>query len=262
MAIDDGKLPHATAQGEHMFVGSDTQPYARDPSYRINLSVTNLTIAGGFELVDAMDHNSERKRVRESISGWGHLGVNTVWRVAGVEIASGAPISFHMAAVPDSETRFIWRATIGFIQGDVKLGIKQSFYINACSSQAALSELVASMRSGGVDALKVALTTSMWTKQTSKNAASSDSPNVFYLLPPLEGARHQPAIEWADITAITWDEAYSGRTQGVLPEQSKPQPQQLEFPARAYSMLFAISSLLLVMLAIEFFQLLLATRLR
>lgn len=261
MALGDGKLPHATAQGEHTFVGTDTQSYARNPGYQIHLSVTDLTIAGGFALVDAMDHTSERKRVRESISGWGGLEGNVVWRVAGADIAPGTPISFHMAAVSDNETRFLWRATIGFIQGDVKLGIKQSFYINACSSQAALSELVASLRSGGVDTLKAALTTSMWTKQT-LNSPSSDSPNAFYLLPPLEGERHQPAIEWADITAITWDEAYSGRTQGVLPEQSKPQPQQLEFLARAYSMLSAISFLLLAMLAIEFFQLLLASRLR
>jgi hypothetical protein len=47
-----------------------------------------------------------------------------------MDVDQNAPIAFNLAAIAESETRFVWRATIGFSPYDWELGQEESFYFH------------------------------------------------------------------------------------------------------------------------------------
>jgi len=118
MAYDDPRLPRAVTHGDELFMGEDKEPYVRDPDEPIYLEITDLSISGGFELEDVTNNDSPKVPVRESLSGRAKLERRDSFAVAGVDVGKNVPIAFLLRAVPETEARFIWRATIGFNAGD------------------------------------------------------------------------------------------------------------------------------------------------
>jgi hypothetical protein len=254
MAYDDPKLPRAVLRGENLYVGDDKEPYFRDPGYRMYLDVSRLAISGGLESDDIGDPKSQKRLARESLSGHASLEGHDSFAVAGMDVGKIPSIAFSLTTVPQTETRFVWRATIGFSTYDWEFENDEGFYIHGYVTPADFADILAAVRRGHVERLRVAIETTMWTKQKS-SGFMLNMPMTFYLVPPIDKESSQPAVEWADIASITWGETYGVSTPPPVGKDSPPPaPQPIELPARLYSMLGTIIFIGAALLVLQFLK--------
>jgi hypothetical protein len=167
MAYDDPKLPRAVLRGDQLFVGKDKDPDERDPGYRVALEVTELGLVGGFEPKDMTDDASPKVPVRPSLSGRAKIEGKDRFAVAGTEVGKDAPIAFQLRPVPVNETRFLWRGTLAYSPHDWEYDRDETYWISAHVPPDDFEDIVAAVRSGRVERLRVVLILSMWTKQKS-----------------------------------------------------------------------------------------------
>jgi Integrase core domain len=158
----DPKLPRAVTRGEELFVGDDKEPYFRDLDERIYLQITDLSISGGFELEDVTENDSPKVPVREFLSGRAKLEGKDSFSVASTEIEKNVSIAFLLRSVPETETRFVWRATIGFNARDWELETDDEFWISAYVPPDRFDAIVAAVRGGHVDRMRLGMRTTMW----------------------------------------------------------------------------------------------------
>jgi hypothetical protein len=83
MAYDDPKLPRATLRGEKLYIDGDSEPYFRDPEYRVYLEATDLQISGGFEAEDFGESDSPKQQAA-TMRGRAKLEGRDKFAVAGV----------------------------------------------------------------------------------------------------------------------------------------------------------------------------------
>jgi hypothetical protein len=69
MAYDDPKLPRAVLRGENLCIDGETEPYFRDPEYRVHLEVSDLRISSGFEVDDFGQADSPKQRTAVTLRG-------------------------------------------------------------------------------------------------------------------------------------------------------------------------------------------------
>ena len=114
MAYDDPKLPRAVLRGENLYIDGEKEPYFRDPGYRVYLEVTDLRIYDGFEAEDISKGDTPKQLAAVTLRGRAKLERKDKFAVAGVKTDPLPPIEFHLRRVPENETKFHWRVTIGF----------------------------------------------------------------------------------------------------------------------------------------------------
>jgi hypothetical protein len=155
------------------------------------MAVSDLAIAGGFEATDIGDAGSDKQPSRISLSGRAKLEGKDKFAVAGLKTDPDLPVGFSLSTVPATETRFVWRATIGFSRHDWKLEIEESFYVHAYVLPEQFDQILAAVRTGHVESLRVAMETTMWTKRKSSGFMLRE-PMTFDIVP-----FHQ-RMWWAD----------------------------------------------------------------
>ena len=101
--------------------------------------------------------------------------------------------------------------------------------------------------------MRVALTTTMWTKQAS-NGFMPGMPMTFHVAPPTDKESPRLATESGFIQSITWDETYgAGRPAPVDPDEP-PKSAVVNLPERAYSLLTFIVGLLVALIVVTFLR--------
>jgi hypothetical protein len=93
----------------------------------------------------------------------------------------------------------------------------------------------------------------MWTKD--KAYSIGETWRTWHLVPPTDRDDRRPSPERATIIRVTWDETY-GTTPPppVDKEATPPKPALVEIPAKVYSMLSVITTVLVVMLVLQFLR--------
>jgi hypothetical protein len=172
------------------------------------LEVTDLRISGGFETEDFSKGDSPKQLVAVTLRGRAKLERKDKFAVAGVKTDPSPPIEFHLRRVPENETKFHWRVTIGFRMHDWEFENEDGFWVQGYCSGQPFDAIVAAVRTGRVEKLRVGMETMMWTKRKSSGFMLG-MPMTFHLAPPVDKDSTMPAIEWGTITGITWDETGS-----------------------------------------------------
>jgi hypothetical protein len=91
-------------------------------------------------------------------------------------------------------------------------------------------DLLAAVRRGYVDNIRVGMESTMWTRDESSMV---DLPRTWHVAPPIDRESTRPASEHGDISSLTWEEKF-GRppTKEGEDELTTPKPQLIELPAR------------------------------
>jgi hypothetical protein len=234
MASDDRpKLPRATLRDEKLYVEGEKEPYFRDREQSVWLRVEALTISRGYA------PNQTRKPFLESLHGIAKLEERDRFAVIGLETDPTTPIQFRLESVPDTETKFHWRANINFHAHDREAANEgEYFWISGYCTSQYFDDLLAAVRRGHVDNIRVGMETTMWT-----------------LAAPIDGEAERPAYEFGHISSLIWEEKFGLHP----PEETKdaaiaPKPQRVELPARVYSMLSALIGLVAALLVLTFLR--------
>jgi hypothetical protein len=216
MALDDPKLPRTTLRGENLYVQGEKEPYFRDPEHTIRLRVDSLSIHRGYEPRDLTEHTST-KVIVESFLGMAKIEGQDRFAVIGLETHRNTPIEFYLRSIPEAETKFHWHADIG---------------------------LLAAVRRGHVENIRVSIQTTLWTRDES---SMSEGPRTWHLASPSDRESTWPTIERGNISSLTWEERFSlqpakgmedakGRGDGLTARK----PHVVELPAQVYLMLTAL----------------------
>jgi hypothetical protein len=234
MAYDDPKLPRAVLRGENLYIDGENEPYFRDPKYTLYLEVTDLRISGGFEAEDA---DSPKRLAPVTKRGRAKLEGRDKFDVAGMETERSLPIEFLLSRVAEDEIKFHWRAVIGFQMHNWEFENEEGFWVKGHCTRQPFDAIVAAVRTGRVEKLRVGMVTTMWTKQK-RSGFMPGMPMTFHLAPPVDKISTRPAIEWGTITGITWNESYGFHTPKPADDDAPPPKLAVvELPARLYSML-------------------------
>jgi len=246
MTFGDAKLPRATLRGENLYVECEKEPYFRDPESTISLRVDALTIYRGYESEDPIKLTG--KVLTESLHGIAKLEGKNRFAVVGLETDRKTPIKFQLWPVSDTETKFHWRATIGF--DHQHLFRKAGFWIRGNCERQHFDDLLAAVRRGHVDNILIGMETTMWTNK----AMHRPSERAWHLAPPTNNPEPtQPAVELGYISSLKWEEKFGLRpAKETEDDLTAPKPQVIELPARIYSMLSALVAIGAVLLVLTF----------
>jgi hypothetical protein len=148
MAIDDAKLPRATLRGENLYVEGETAAYFHDHNHTIWVNIDALTINRGYEPEDSIKRTG--KVLTESLRGIAKLEGRDRFAVIGLETDSTTPIEFHLRPISDAETKFHWRANIGFRTHNWEFASEEAFWIQGYCTREYFDDLLAAVRRGQV----------------------------------------------------------------------------------------------------------------
>jgi hypothetical protein len=256
MAYDDPKLPRSILRGEHLFVGDDKVPYFRDPKAWVFLNVTDLSIRGGFEpngrsLFDDSGPGQPLP-IQETLAGRAALEKDH-FALAGMNFGGkDQPIDFTLwPASSELETEFLWRGAINYAHL-WEYGREAMFLAGANMPLDQFDALLAAVRTGRIQRIRVVLRTTMWTRD--KGSAFDDIPRTWHLVPPTDSESSKPSSEVGTIVSIKWDELCGPRTPPVETDSPPPKPTNVELSAKLYSPLSIITAVLLAMLALQIFR--------
>jgi hypothetical protein len=231
MAFDDPKLPRATLRGEDLYVEGEQEPYFRDPEYTIWLRVHALTIHRGYQ----HEHRTGERTLTEFLCGTAILEKPDQFAVAGRETDPKTPIEFRLRLISDAETKFHWRATIGFQPYDWEYDWHDEFWVHGHCTRQYFDDILAAVRRGKVDHIRVGLETTMWTRDKPSRVAVS---RTWHVAPPTKGQSIRPDMEQGSISSLTWEERFGAHpAKDTKNEPSTPKPQLVEFPVQVYSIL-------------------------
>ena len=253
MAYDDPKLPRAALRGEELFVGDDKEPYFRDSDYPVYLDVTDLKIYGGFKPVDITKSRGPKTLAAPALRGLAKLEGRDKFAVAGFDVGKNPKIEFHLGTVPETETRFLWAARIGYSMHDWEFENEAGFWVQGYCTPAEFDHVLDAVRARQVERLRVALTTTMWTKQKSSGFMPG-RPMTLHVAPPTDKEATSPATEGGFIQSITWDESYGAKTPTPIDPEEPQKPTVVELPPRVYSLLGGILAVLAFIAALLLFR--------
>ena len=237
MSYDDPKLPRGMLRGEELYVGDDKEPYVRDPDYAVYLDVTDLKVPGGYEPADVMESRGPKTLAAPVLRGLAKLEGRDKFAVAGFDVGKDPKIEFHLRTVAETETRFLWAARIDYSMYDWERDREAGFWVQGYCTPAEFERVLAAVRTARVERLRVALTTTMWTKQKS---GVLPRPMTFHVAPPIDKEATSPSTEGGHIQSITWDESYGYQTPPAPDDNEPPKPAVVELPSRTYSLLGSI----------------------
>jgi hypothetical protein len=256
MAPDDPKLPRTTLRGENLYVEREKEPYFRDPEHTIRLRVDSPSIYRGYEPRDVTDHTSAKVLV-ESLRGIVKFEGQDRFAVIGLESRNDMPIEFYLRRIPDAETKFHWRVDIGFhTPRDWEVEQEERFWIQGFCTGQYFEDLLAAVRRGHVDSIRVSIQTTLWTKDQS---STFEAPRTWHLASPIDRESAWPAIERGNISSLTWEEKFGlppakeiRDTREIEHEPTAPKPHLVELPPQIYLMLTALVAIgaLLLLVAV------------
>lgn len=238
MSDDEEKLPRASLRGDKLYVAGEKEPYFRDLERWVSLEVTALRIIGDYELADLGERNSAKVPVRVSLRGIARFKDEDRFAVAGLETARDTPITFGLSAVPEEETRFHWRANIGFARQDWMDDIEESFYVECYCTSRPFEDVLAAVRTGRVNSLQLRMSTSMWTRDQS---GFVDKPTTWHLAAPVDREpSRMPSYEVGVVEQLTWEERCGDHS--VKPAADLPQtPSPVTLPKELYTILSVLA---------------------
>jgi hypothetical protein len=251
MATDDRpKLPRATLRDEKLYVEGEKEPYFQDREEAIFLHVNALTISRGYARPDLTPGG---KGFVESLSGIATLEDRDRFAVIGLETDPTTPIRFHLESVPDTDTKRHGRAGISFHPYDWEDPDRpECFWISGYCTSQYFDDLLAAVRRGYVDHIRVGMTTTMWTRNKSFTFRTS---RTWHLAPPIDREATRPSSELGNISSLIWEEKFgSGPVNEAKVEATPPKPQIVELPPRLYSMLTALLVIGLMLLVLTFLR--------
>jgi hypothetical protein len=252
MAYDDPKLPRPVLRGKQLFVGDDKEPYFRDPEALVFLNVTDFWIPGGFErsLVDRDAKTPEP--VHNYLRGKAILGEKSRFAVAGKNIGE-LPIDFTLwPAALELETQFLWRGHIDYSHL-WEYSREEMFLVGANVPLDHFHTIIAAVRTGRVERLRIGMQTTMWTKD--KASGVVDTRRTWHLVPPTDRVSSDPSHETLSIVSIKWDEICGTKTPPPNDKDAPPpKPAIVDLPTRVYSMLSLITTVLVAILALQFLR--------
>jgi hypothetical protein len=194
MAYDDPKLPRPVLRGEELFVGNDKEPYFRDPDYLVYLDVADLKIHGGFDPVDITESSGPKAMAAPALRGLAKLEGRDDFAVAGFDVGKNPKIEFHLRTVAETETRLLWAARMGYSMYDWEFENEAGFWVQGYCTPAEFDRVLDAIRTRQVERLRVALTTTMWTKQKSSGFMAG-RPMTLHVAPPTDKEATSPATE-------------------------------------------------------------------
>jgi hypothetical protein len=161
---DDPKLPRAMLRGESLYVEGEKEPYFRDPRHTIELRVSSLTIHRGYEPED-ITKGTGKKVLTESLHGIAKPEHSDRFGVIGLKTDGETPIGFSLRPTSDERTDLHWRASIGFLRQDWQDPRRgERFFVQAYCAREYFDDVLAALRRGHVDHIRVGMETTMWTK--------------------------------------------------------------------------------------------------
>jgi hypothetical protein len=237
------KLPRATLRDEKLYVEGEREPYFQDGKNTVWLRIDALRIERGYLRTD--------KVLTETLHGIAKLEEDT-FAVIGLETDDAAPIKFLLKPIPETETEFHWYASIGFSthEGFEWWEIpdwEEGFWIEGYCTRQYLDDLLAAVRRGHVDNIRVEMKTTMWTKDP---PLMSGSPRTWHLAPATDDKSTGPALAHGLISSLTWVEKFREPKDTAR----APKPQLVELPARVYSMLSALLAIAAALLVLTFLR--------
>jgi hypothetical protein len=243
VAEDRPKLPRASLRGEKLYIEGEKEPYFRDSTNDVWLRIEALTIRRGYT------DSRGGKVLTESLEGIA-TGEDE-FAVIGLKTDDTTPIQFYLHSASDAEAELHWRARIGFVSADREYRLDAHFWISAeCTSQY-FDDVLAAVRRGHVEKIRVHMKTTMWTQAP---PLMSGSPRTWHLAPPTDGkSTHDPAVEHGYISSLTWEENF-GAPKTKDDEATAPKPQLVELPARVHSMLTALLVIVAALLVVTFLR--------
>lgn len=121
------------------------------------------------------------------------------------------------------------------------------------NSRPNIAELAGLAGLDGGERLRVALTTTMWTKRAS-NGFMPGMPMTFHVAPPTDKESTRPATESGFIRSIIWDESYGAGDTGAGRSRRAAEA-VVDLPARAHSLLLTfIVGLLAALVMLTFLR--------
>jgi hypothetical protein len=240
MAFGDPKLPQATLRGENLYIEGEKEPYFRDPEYTIWLRVYALAIHRGYDPEDPIKRTG--KVLTELLQGTAKVeGVAPDrFAVIGLKRDRETAIKFQLGPASESDTRFHWRANIWFETQDWQHDLDEAcFWITGYCPRQCFDDLLAAIRRGHVDNIRVGMETTMWTKDQSSMV---DLPRTWHVAPPTSNREStRPEAEHGNILSLTWDEKFGSHpAKDTGDKLTAPKSQVVGLPARLYSMLGAL----------------------
>jgi hypothetical protein len=249
MATDDRpKLPRATLRDEKLYVEGEKEPYFQDREDAIFLRVNALTISRGYAPPDLTPGGKGFV-----LSGIATLEDRDRFAVIGLETDPTTPIRFHLESVPDTDTKRHGHASITFHAHDWEAADEgEYFWISGYCTSQYFDDLLAAVRRGHVDNIRVGMTTTMWTRNKS---FMYRTPRTWHLAPPIDREATSPSYELGNISSLIWEEKFGfGPVNEAKVEATPPKPQMVELPPRLYSMLTALLVIGLMLLVLTFLR--------
>jgi hypothetical protein len=247
-AEDRPKLPRATLRDGKLYIKGEKEPYFRDRRNNIRLRIDALTIRRGYR-----DLRNRKDDLTESLGGIATIEKDE-FAVIGLETEHTWQIEFLLRPVPEADTEYHWHASIGF---NTHEGFEwwempdweEGFFIEAYCTRSYLDDLLAAVRRGHVDNIRVVMETTMWTQAP---PLMSGSPRTWCLACYGNSGVPGPTIENGYISSLIWEEKFGSHQ--TKDEAIEPKPQLVELPARVYSMLTALLAIAAALLVLTFLR--------
>ena len=181
MAFDDRpKLPRVTVRDEKLYVEGEKEPYFQDRKHTIRLCVRALTIYRGY-VPENFSERAGAKVPTESLRGTATLEDGNRFALIGLETDRKTPINFVLPTIADNETKHHWQASIGFTPHDREYpDWEEQFWIEGYCRKQYLDDLLAAVRRGHIDNIRVGMETTMWTKTTQRSTALARGPGTLH----------------------------------------------------------------------------------
>ena len=236
MAHNDTKLPRTDIRGENLFVEGEDEPYFRIPEHWVWMNVGDIFVGGGFEkpLTEPVTAFKPRRLRIEGRAAFEH---GDSFAVIGYQIDPKTPV--HVSFNTNSEHRHHWQANIGLMPFEA-MG-DEFFYVEFYLPDPEFADLVTIARAGNLDNIRIAMTTSMWTKMRPVSVSYFHGNADLYLCPN----SYSPQSERGTLQSVQWTERFRAKP----PKLDTPPPPSnhnaekslkptiVELPGKLYSML-------------------------
>jgi hypothetical protein len=196
-----------------LFVEGDDKPYIKLLDHTILMQITELKVNRQYTDKDqrwSTDKKTEVQRtkdtnVTEYLTGIVEFEDDDSLNVFGLNTTT-VQVTFHLIpAWGDLAPDMRWYANIGYLGHNWETATEEKFYISARCPRECFDDLVAAVRRGHVENIKVGLESDMWTQDTMLRHMRSVH-TKWYLPPDDMGPRAK-----ANISLLRWAESFGGR---------------------------------------------------